>query len=340
MKGVMPGVEGETKFTVNSYGLRGPELPSKLSDNNYIILFVGGSTTECGYLDDYDAFPYLVMENLNNISKKYNIIAENAGKSGHKTRNHIILLRYLLSRVKVSCVIILCGGNDLILMLRNGSDPNFMSNPQSVEKVKNQTFWNLSYQASPADPFYKKTRIWQLLKRIKMFYSQRVMIEDKAGKQYIERREKAQKAEKVKLDSAEGFRDIINNGLLEYEKNIKEIINICREHKVRLIFINQPALNRENLPYDFEKLLWVGKIDFLSKKGKDVYIAQEDCARILDMYNTVLRSVCVENNVEFIDLASNINQDLDNFYDDGHFNKKGARKVAEIITDYLKDKLP
>ncbi|MCK4235621.1 MAG: hypothetical protein KAX38_00785, partial [Candidatus Krumholzibacteria bacterium] len=45
---IMPGVEGRSRFLVNSRGIRGDEF---LPDDTYRILAIGGSTTECHYLD-------------------------------------------------------------------------------------------------------------------------------------------------------------------------------------------------------------------------------------------------------------------------------------------------
>ena len=52
--GVMAGVEGEKIFAINSLGLRGDE-PS--SDDTFRVLALGGSTTECLFLDQEEAWP-------------------------------------------------------------------------------------------------------------------------------------------------------------------------------------------------------------------------------------------------------------------------------------------
>jgi hypothetical protein len=44
------GVTGRKRFTTNSLGLRGPELPQE--QHLYRIIAIGGSTTECFVLDD------------------------------------------------------------------------------------------------------------------------------------------------------------------------------------------------------------------------------------------------------------------------------------------------
>ncbi|NOX59143.1 MAG: hypothetical protein GXP29_09845, partial [Planctomycetes bacterium] len=54
---VMPGITGESRFTMNALGLRGPEW----QEDAYKILCIGGSTTICTYLDDDETWPALLM---------------------------------------------------------------------------------------------------------------------------------------------------------------------------------------------------------------------------------------------------------------------------------------
>ena len=49
--GVMPGIQGPSRFTVNSVGLRAREVNGD-DGTEYRILAIGGRTTECLYLDD------------------------------------------------------------------------------------------------------------------------------------------------------------------------------------------------------------------------------------------------------------------------------------------------
>ena len=55
---IMPGVEGPSRFRVNSRGLRGDEPPE---GDAHRVLCVGGSTTECLYLDQEESWPGLLQ---------------------------------------------------------------------------------------------------------------------------------------------------------------------------------------------------------------------------------------------------------------------------------------
>ena len=58
--GVMPGVSAPTRFSINRDGIRGDPL----GNHALRILAVGGSTTECLYLDDQKAWPALLQRRL------------------------------------------------------------------------------------------------------------------------------------------------------------------------------------------------------------------------------------------------------------------------------------
>lgn len=58
---VLPGISEAGGFHTNSEGIRGDEFAS---EQKYRILAVGGSTTECLYLDDKEAWPYLLQTKI------------------------------------------------------------------------------------------------------------------------------------------------------------------------------------------------------------------------------------------------------------------------------------
>ena len=58
LPGVFPGISGPSRVTANSLGIRGPELPPR--EAGYRLLCLGGSTTECHYLDDEETWPHLL----------------------------------------------------------------------------------------------------------------------------------------------------------------------------------------------------------------------------------------------------------------------------------------
>ncbi len=113
--GLMPGIEGESRFRINSRGLRGDEPDPSA---RYRILVLGGSTAECLYLDQEETWPALVQGLLRERAPALGVQVENAGVSGRDTRDHVVQARHLLPQLPdLDCVLLLCGVNDLTLRL-------------------------------------------------------------------------------------------------------------------------------------------------------------------------------------------------------------------------------
>ena len=103
---ILPGVQGDARFVINSSGIRGDELAD---DQNYRILAIGGSTTECAYLDQGETWPYLLQNRLARVMGQ-KVWVGNVGKSGMNTRDHILHTKYLLPQFpKIDAVLLLVG---------------------------------------------------------------------------------------------------------------------------------------------------------------------------------------------------------------------------------------
>ena len=58
-------MKGPNVFTTNNMGFRGDELTMPKPANEFRIFMVGGSTTECLYLDDSKALTRVLQNELN-----------------------------------------------------------------------------------------------------------------------------------------------------------------------------------------------------------------------------------------------------------------------------------
>lgn len=321
----MPGIYGESEFKTNSHGIRGEELAPQHTNR---IIALGGSTTECGYLDQKETWPYLLQETLNEKTRNQKTWVGNAGVSGTTTRNHLIALQHLpLWELKIDTVILLVGINDLSKRLSqdNQYDPDYMEKHEAKKKLASETFkWGALHE----DPFYKKTAIWQLLKNTKLRMSNRYN-QDKAGNIYITWREHRQKATQIRDDLPD-----LSSALDEYARNINKIIDIAQEKSLRLILVTQPTIWRPDLPPSLNSLLWFGGIGDFQNGGKPYYSVTA-LEKGIKAYNDTLIRICWERQIECLDLASILEKDTTVFYDDVHFNESGARKVAEALSGYM-----
>ncbi|MDY6965805.1 MAG: SGNH/GDSL hydrolase family protein [Halobacteriota archaeon] len=327
----MPGIEGKSSFIINSAGIRGEDF-SVAEDNTYRILTIGGSTTECLYLDQTEAWPYLLGEYLNKTADGRDVKVGNAARSGKNSRHHIMHVKYLLTEYPdIDAIIILVGINDLGLRIRMGDqyDPHFMNSSGAEEEMIDQSF---ECAVSPEDysssPFYERTNIWRfavtLYRRLSYQEAETIVVQDRAGEWYLKERQKRMNATEILEEPPDLFL-----ALEEYDRNINSIIDLADDRSVRVIFMTQPTLWRSGLTQDEMDLMWFGD------DGNGSYYSVQALNTSMERYNERLLETCSYRGIECIDLADQLPQDATVFYDDAHFNENGARLVASNIADYL-----
>lgn len=328
---VMPGIAGNSKFQTNSRGLRADELAAA---HTHRILALGGSTTECLYLDQSETWPQLLQDTLNASAGTPHTWVGNAGMSGRNSRHHVIALRYLpLDEMKVDTVVLLAGVNDLSLRLSQGDayDATAMFKPSVRSKLVEETFTGMGY-GNPHDPWIKRSYLWQALRKLKVTLNGQAQArpaQDRMGDIYVEWRKHRRDATDIRKTLPD-----LTAALEEYKNNLKKAAAISRERSVRLVLVTQPSMWKPGLPREFDALLWLGGVgDFQVRPGQPYY-SVESLAQGMKQYNDAMLGVCKSEALECIDLA-NMDKDTTVFYDDVHFNEGGARQVARIIANHM-----
>jgi len=119
--------------------------------------------------------------------------------------------------------------------------------------------------------------------------------------------------------------------LEDYGSNLNRLIEISMENNVSVLFVTQPYFWKENMTEEEDFALWMST-DF----NGNYYLAR-DMAKSMDMFNAKMLEVCLENpDILCLDLEEKVNKSIDYFYDDIHFNEKGAEFVAEEFVKYIK----
>jgi hypothetical protein len=155
------------------------------------------------------------------------------------------------------------------------------------------------------------------------------LLQDNAAEIFLRLRKQRQEA-KQHLD----LPDLVL-ALQYYEVYLNQIIDQAVDKNVRLIMMTQPSLWRKDLDPSEISMLWAGGLgDFFSTK-KTEYYSIEALEKGLITYNEKLEEVAAARGVEVIDLAEALPKDRSVFYDDMHFNLRGAEKVASLVAGYL-----
>jgi hypothetical protein len=321
---IMPGVSGPSEFLTNSLGIRGDEFAE---NQQYRILVIGGSTTECVYLDQHKAWPYLIERRLRE-STGLNVWVGNVGVSGQNTRDHIVYMKYLLQQYpKIDAVLNLVGTNDLSINLSNPNyQPHFLERPGAETEAVRNAFYMRPSRFEKL--LYRKTSLWNLWGVLQRAYLPGSR-QDRRGEIYNKWRNDRKRAAIVdQLPDLEP-------GLAEFRRNLNTMGDLAAAHAVRLIFLTQPTMWTEDLPARETAMLIKGRVAHPRREGRTEYYSVKSLAEGMARYNLVTLDVCRARNVECIDLAAKLPKDLTAFYDDEHFNDRGSEMVAEIVGDYL-----
>ncbi len=307
------GVPAETFFTTNSCGLRGPE-PGPA--DRYRLLAVGGSTTECLYLNDDLTWPARLQARLNQAWGGGAWVG-NAGRSGLTAYDHLILLRGLPEARTSDAWLILCGLNDLAQMLGGSyrADPEASWGRNFGQTACGARRWRR--------PYHRNLFVYRWLEsRWKGFAGSGVLQDGTAEWETQARRQRAAAAPRAELPPLSDF-------LAEYRRNLSELCREARGRHKRLILATQPVLWRADLEPELSGWLCFGRA------AAGGYYTPAALRSGMDQFNAVMRQVAQAEQVELIDLAAQLPATGEIFYDDCHFHVQGAEAVARVMAEFM-----
>jgi lysophospholipase L1-like esterase len=316
--GAMPGVAGEAVFRVNSLGLRGDEPPPR----GPRVLAIGGSSTECLYLDQTEAWPYLLQSQVAPAAW-----VGNAGRSGLDGRHHRLQVPILLAEVSdVRVVVLLLGANDLLRRLARDGEwrPSDVRSPAVRRSLLTEAF-----EAGPfrqwEGRWWERSVLLAALGRLRGRASPEV--QDAAGAVYETWRSRRRSATDLRhrLPPLQG-------ALEEYRQNLRAIGYAARGGGARLVLATQPALWRADLPAELRERLWMGGVGRFQSEPGHAYYSAAALRQGLDAYNATLLASCTElEDATCLDLAAAVPAEGWVFYDDVHFSEAGSRLVARLL---------
>ena len=320
---ILKGITGTSIFQTNSIGLRADELPESPSKK---IITIGGSTTECFYLDQQETWPALLQHYLNE-QQSDSFWVGNMGKSGLHSGHHLIQLEHLLQEKvidSIALIIIMVGVNDLNFFLADSSNYLNQTQEQLTQKVFSITPHNQL-------PFYKQPAYWQLAKQVKnaMLYGN--VAQDDGGTSYQRWREYRQQATKQITQAPD-----LSSALSLYKTNINKLIIKTQKAGIPVLFVSQPSLWKATMPKAEQELLWMGGVGKYQVQCCSDYYSVTVLAEAMHIFNTQLKNACLgQDQVDFLDLAQRLPKDTTIFLDDCHFNESGATEVANQLANYL-----
>jgi lysophospholipase L1-like esterase len=282
-------------------------MPSRVHQHpDATVVFLGGSTTECLYMDEDQRFPYVVGRLLEaRTGKKIN--SYNGGKSGNDSLHSINLLINKVIPLKPDIVVFMENVNDLTTLLYEGS------------------YWTKSTARSPI--IDKKASFKTVGKNFQEnFHLLRDLLIPHLAREF---RQFTAAARTDEFQAVRGQKIRIDQDRLvqEYRGNLQMFISICRARNITPVLMTQ-----ENRLKDRPDPL-IAKLTGLVEQQQG--ISYREYKHIYDKFNNAAAAEGTENRVTVIDLAKRVPQEKDYMVDMVHFNPQGARYAAGIIADAL-----
>lgn len=300
---LMPGVPGiVTHYTTNARGVRGPELPATREEAKR-ILCLGGSTTECVYLDDDATWPALLGRAVSASGTK--VWVGNAGISGFTSAQDLRFAREGDLMDEIDALVVMTGLNDLVsFLVERGSPPLWRRTELAVQA---HLAWSRTFH--PADALH---------------FDQGGFLIDETGRGIVRLR-----ANRHQQGAPIVAMPDLAAPLADFAGRVRGIAEAARAHHVRPIFVTQTAVWKPGLSPRASALCWLGWAKWLGG-----YVSIEGLAQGIAAYDERVLATCRELGVECVDLAS-LNGNEACFYDDCHFTQEGAREVARILAAWL-----
>jgi lysophospholipase L1-like esterase len=290
-------------------------MPAKIHPHpDLTIVFLGGSTTECTYVDEADRFPYLVGRLL--AEKTHlRVNSYNAGRSGNNTLHSLNVLLNKVVNLKPDIVVMMHNINDLAILM--------------YEK----TYWNTNPSRSPI--IEKKPNFQTVGKDLEQtFHLVRDLTFPHLSRALKKMFSFGRKSRGDEFKKVRGKKITIDQGLLvrEFSLNLQTFINICRARGITPVLMTQPSRLTENPDPLIKKSMHA-----LETSQGITYAAFKGA---FDRLNQTIRDLGAKNHVLVIDLAREIPPVKENICDVAHLNDRGSRLVAARIAADLTPVIP
>jgi lysophospholipase L1-like esterase len=280
------------------------------------LVFLGGSTVACIYVEEENRFPYLAGNLLEQRTGK-KITTLNSGVGGNNSLHSLDILLNKIIPIRPDVVVMMHNINDLVAL------------------IYDRTYWSKNPTRQPIVNFYfykNLTGLKALATLARDMYipnlhaATRVLSKKIFGKKVKDPEDEFAyiRGKKLTVDEAAI--------LAEFKMNLNTFINLCRARRITPVLMTQ--FNRYKTDPD-PKVLKAMQ-GFASDSGISV-------PQFMDLYakfNQAIREVGKANGVLVIDLAALIPQDKQYMYDVVHLNTRGSELAARLISERLEPMVP
>lgn len=315
----LPGMDGrETVFSTNNVGLRGDSLVMPKPANELRVFMVGGSTTESLYLDDRQAVTQVLQDRLGTMVSGKQVKVYGAGKSGAKSYDHIEMITHRLVHLEPDKLIVFAGINDLRAAMHGR---NYFMLPPPLGAPG--TEWTLKPLVRlTLTEFQLGRRLFSLLKPS----DYRDAVEQITLRSNFRQSVRMREALPLSVNAP-------RIDIAPYRRNLISLVGIARSHGIELVFMTQATTWNSRVDSAIGNWHWM-------TGGPDSAYHEAALDQAMEAYNNAVREVAAQFDVPLFDLARKLPKSGEYFYDDVHFNPRGADTVGALLASFLSRNTP
>lgn len=311
----LPGMEGISVWTTNNVGFRGDELILPKPANEYRVIMIGGSTTECLILDNADSIDAIVQRATQEaVGDRSEIRVYNAGISGDRSDDHVAILTQRIVHMEPDLIVVFAGINDLRAAI-DGHD--YLHYP------------------TPARPPWMLLVTQAQIGRLAYYVAHwRTPARDSAEDNPIETGYRLG----VELQrTSQPASKPLQTDVEAYKTNLRTMAGVAASQGIDMILMTQQTTWNSAVDPTASEWHWLLRVG-------DVRYSEVSMNQALEEMNDTMRDVALIMAVPLYDLARRMPKSSEYFYDDVHFNIKGAHvagnELSQLVLEQFEARFP
>lgn len=324
----LPTLEPLVRIEFNRDGERGTEPPRDL-DGCFRVLVAGGSAAEGYYLDQDANWPQVVQELLREPAALERLGARDA-HVGNVSRSLVpcealatMLARILPRYRRLDAIVFFVGASDVVHWLERGTPPELVDGTIPERQM---------FAVTPRLPWglhRKDLALWRAFSSLYRARLRPVQERRDVGRQLVDLR-RMRAGAKTMIDEVPDPAPLLDY----FERHFRAMLRVAKGGARRVLVVRQPWFDRP-LTEEETAVMWNFALGRPRSAPVDTYYTHRVVAELMGAVDRAAERVAAEEGVEQLDVLSQLDLDLDTFYDYLHFTPGGARHLAQLVTAAL-----
>jgi lysophospholipase L1-like esterase len=297
----LPGIDTLPRVvTMNNLGFRGDSLAIPKPAGELRVFVVGGSTTECIFLDDREALGARLQAYLRLALPGRDLRVYAAGKSGDKSFDHVAMAAHRIAHLQPDVIVVFAGVNDLMAGVGRRD-------------------YLLRLEGQP-------TRFRALLGELATeFQLPRLVHAALHGFDPADTHIRSNYRQAVRAARAEPLLPLPSADPAPFARNLLTLQGIARAQGARVVLMTQATTWNTPDPVS-RRWHWM---------SRPVRYPEPALESLMERYNDATRAVGAAQGLPVFDLDRRLPHTSRYLYDDVHFNVRGADTTALLLARFM-----